>query len=396
MLQVEKLVSISSLKNIYSQGLKNILGHTPPVRVPLKPNEEIIEFPRVLTHDVLQINHATPVVTPTEQTVLKELVFDDVLKAYNDTKLACAAKRGRTNKILNNWKDEYGIPTSDGVFKNAIDKLKNGGHIDEYIDLAFPAANTTTKAEAKELLTKYLESNFEIYSYDRIKNILKNFSRQIEKTGGNTIIYVPDQNKSYGIISALYKQSNPNAKIVVGWKNLQNYTAQNPKTNIAILDDCLVSGNSAESIYNSIQTGCKNINQVDIYVCAAYQKGVNYLKSKTPNLNIHYDGKAKKTLEETDFFKNLIIMVGGKPKRVKQDFLKTLLRCQDTSQGYSAGTAIMFPYMSPNNNSLFSANMIQHLFSGPQFAVKNIEKTIASPKGGKLEYPPAWLTRLLD
>ncbi len=391
------MVSINFLKNITSFGLKNILGHTPPIRVPLKPTNEIIEYPRLLTQDVVEFSpRLYPQIVEKEQVLQKaELIFDDVLEGYNATKLAAAAKRGRTEKVLDNWRESYGIANAEGVFENAINKLKKDGKIDEYIDIAFPNVNTRTRAEAKEVLTKYLENNFEIYSYDRIKNILKDFSKQIQKTGENTIIYVPDKNKSYGIISSLYKEANPNANVIVGWKNLKDYTAVHPHTNVAILDDCLITGNSAQDVYNSIMTACGNINRVDMYVCAAYKKGIDYLKKTAPALNIHYDGAAKKTLEETDFFKNLIIMVGGKPKTVKQDFLKTLLRCQDTTQGYSAGTAIMFPYMSPNNNSLFSANMIQHLFSGPQFAIKNIEKTIVS-KEGRLEYPPRWLIDRLN
>ena len=90
----------------------------------------------------------------------------------------------------------------------------------------------------------------------------------------------------------------------------------------------------------------------------------------------------------------LMITINGKEKKIQQDFLKTLLRCQDTTQGLATGSAVMFPYMAPNNNSIFAANMIESLFSGPRFAIKNCEKVGVS-KEGKLEYPPQWLARLL-
>lgn len=51
--------------------------------------------------------------------------------------------------------------------------------------------------------------------------------------------------------------------------------------------------------------------------------------------------------------------------------------------------------MAPNNNSIFAAKMIESLFTGPRFAIKNCEK-LAVSQGGHLEYPPKWLTNLLN
>jgi hypothetical protein len=133
---------------------------------------------------------------------------------------------------------------------------------------------------------------------------------------------------------------------------------------------------------------------VDLYTCTAYDRGIKAIRKDAPGLNVHYSGESKKSLEETDFFKSLLFTAEGKTYNVKQKFLKTLLQCQDSKQGYSLGTAVMFPYMSPNNNSIFSANMIQYLFSGAKFAIKNIEKDIVT-KAGNLEYPPQWLAKLI-
>lgn len=373
-----------SLQTATETNLPNYVLRLPPVQ-----NSEILFLPKAITSDVVQLSEAT---LPISQ---KGLGFKEILKNYNIQKIASAQRHGRTTEILNNWQGAYGIANKQGVFENAINKLKGeGGAIDTYLSTAFPNLNPTTRNEARQILIKYLENNLDIYSYPRLRSILRDFSQQIKKSGENTVIYIPDETKSYGIIGSLFKEINPESKVVTGWKNLQEYSVKNPNVNVAILDDCLVSGESAVKLYDSIATSCPNVQNIDMYICAAYQKGISRVAQEAPKLNLHYSGTPKLTLEETDFFKNLIIMAGGKPKTVQQDFLKTLLRCQDTSQGYAAGTAIMFPYMAPNNNSLFSANMIQHLFSGPQFAIKNIEKNIIS-KEGRLEYPPKWLVNIL-
>ncbi len=319
----------------------------------------------------------------------------EVLDKYNATKLASAQKRGRTLEILDNWKPEFGIRNSNGVYQNAINELsKQNGAIDKYIATVFPDISSETAKNAKSLLTKYLERNLDIYSYERIEDILKGFASQIQKSGKNPVIYVPSDEKSYGIIAEIYKKIAPDAKVVTGWKNLIDYSSKHPNTNIAVLDDCIMSGKSVEDIYNSVRQSCKGVKDIDFFACTACEKGVNQIKANIPEAGIHYDGQLRKTLEESDFFKELMITINGKEKKIQQDFLKTLLRCQDTTQGLATGSAVMFPYMAPNNNSIFAANMIESLFSGPRFAIKNCEKVGVS-KEGKLEYPPQWLARLL-
>lgn len=321
--------------------------------------------------------------------------LEAVVDKYNRSKLASAIKRKRTTEFLHNWKDSYGIKNSKGVYQNAIDELtKQNGPLDNYLKTVFPNISPATAKNAKSLLTKYLEKNLDIYSYERLEDILKGFSTQIQKSGKNPVIYVPNEEKSYGIIAEIYKKINPDARVITGWKNLIEYSSKNPNTNVAILDDCIMSGKSVEDVYNSIRQSCKGVKDIDFFACTACERGINQLKANIPQAGIHYDGSLRKTLEESDFFKELAIIVNGKEKTVQQDFLKTLLRCQDTTQGFSTGSAVMFPYMAPNNNSIFAAKMIESLFSGPRYAIKNCEK-LAVSKEGYLEYPPRWLANLL-
>ena len=67
MVKVENLVSVNFLKNITSFGVKNILGHTPQVRVPLKPSIGNFEYPRLLAQDVVELSPAAQNIAKTAE-----------------------------------------------------------------------------------------------------------------------------------------------------------------------------------------------------------------------------------------------------------------------------------------------------------------------------------------
>ena len=391
------MVSISAIKIIIQNGKKPasrivndvVTASQKSNQVPLFENRSLLFVPMFTS---LSKKSASSQAT----TLSFSQKFSSVLEKYNKTKLATAEKRGRTTEILHNWKDAYAVKNSKGIYQNAINELtKPQGALDNYLKIVFPHISEETAKNAKTLLTQYLEKNLDIYSYERIEEILKGFSKQIQKSGKNPVIYVPNEEKSYGIISTMYKKIDPNVKIITGWKNLIDYSNKNPNINIAIFDDCIMSGKSVIDVYNSIRLSCKSIKDIDFFVCTSCEKGIAQIKSAIPEVGIHYDGPLRKPLEESDFFKGLTVVINGKENKIQQNFLKTLLRCQDTTQGFGVGSAVMFPYMAPNNNSIFAAKMIESLFTGPRFAIKNCEK-LAVSQGGHLEYPPKWLTNLLN
>lgn len=387
--------TVNNISKICANQIKKMMA--PAVgRFHTAPSELTnLRLDRIANTDITSFTTAKKVVDSAAEKSDFAKKLEAVVAKYNRSKLASAIKRKRTTEFLQNWKDSYGIKNSKGVYQNAIDELtKPNGALDNYLKTVFPNISPETAKNAKSLLTKYLERNLDIYSYERIENILKGFSTRIQKSGKNPVIYVPSEEKSYGIIAEIYKKINPDARVITGWKNLTEYSSKNPNTNVAILDDCIMSGKSVEDVYNSIRQSCKGVKDIDFFACTACERGVNQLKANIPQAGIHYDGSLRKTLEESDFFKELAIIVNGKEKKVQQDFLKTLLRCQDTTQGFSTGSAVMFPYMAPNNNSIFAAKMIESLFSGPRYAIKNCEK-LAVSKEGHLEYPPRWLANLL-
>ena len=96
-----------------------------------------------------------------------------------------------------------------------------------------------------------------------------------------------------------------------------------------------------------------------MYVLAASSDGLNKVPKE---IKVHYDS-LKQSLTRSDYFKNELA-----PE--EKNILLAALGSSDLK--YNQYCAMMFPYMSPNNNSLFSAHMIRELFSGPECAIKGI------------------------
>ncbi len=288
------------------------------------------------------------------------------LDKYNAKKLATSAEHGTSQRILNNWQESFGVTNKDGVYQNAIEHLQKTGSIDKYILERCPELKGTKDFErVKSLLTGYLEKNLDIYTYERIQKILSGFNKSIcEKLQKGAVIYVPDEAKSYGIIADIYKTINPDAKVITGWNALKNYSKTQKDISLVVLDDCLVSGESAVKNYESILNGCSNVKEVDMYVLTAFKEGAKKLPK---GINLHYDGELKDTLRNSDYFKN---GVDNKYKNLLMQFLGS------GGSGYNSSSAIMFPYMSPNNNSLFATNMIKQLFTGPECAIKGFSTGI--------------------
>ena len=286
---------------------------------------------------------------------------------YNIVKLLNSKKYGSSRRILNNWRHTFGIKNSNGVFQNAIDHLDQIGAIDKYILKRCPQLQQNPKdfQKIKSLLTKYLEKNLDIYTYDRIERILMNFNKTIApKLEKGAVIYVPDPQKSYGIITDIYKTINPDIKVISGWNSLKAYSKTQKELNLVILDDCLVSGKSAVKNYENIMKSCKNVKNIDMYVMAAYEEGEKFVPK---GITLHYDGKLKTFIRNSEYFKNEI---PNKDKGLLLQFLGS------GESGYNAGCAIMFPYMSPNNNCTFAVQMIKELFTGPECAIKGFTSTV--------------------
>ncbi|MDY6358091.1 MAG: hypothetical protein SPL73_07665 [Cyanobacteriota bacterium] len=292
--------------------------------------------------------------------------FDETLNMYNIEKLRTSEKFNTGTRELNNWMNSYGFKDNKGQYSVAINHLNETGAIDKYIAKRFPNIKDSRQiARLRGVLNNYLEHNLDIYTYPRITDILTKFNKEIsQKLKDGAIVYVPSKTKSYGLITEMYRQINPDAKIVTGWNNLKKYMASNKDLKIVTLDDCLGSGKSALDLQQTIANAAKQTNSkvksLDLYVLSAYENGLKKLADK--NINVHYDS-VKTFLNKSDYFKNEV-------KGSNKQLLLGALGSPDPK--FNAYGAIMFPYMAPNNNSLFSAQMMKELFTGPECAIKNV------------------------
>lgn len=291
-----------------------------------------------------------------------------VIDGYNSTKLATSRKFKTSEVILDNWDDAFGFADKSGVYRNAINRLNASGAIDDYILARAPQLKGTDDfVRIKKVLNEYLEHNLDIYSYPRIEKILRDFNPEIvEKLRKGAVIYVHDDKKSYGIIAEIYKTINPDAKVITGWKNLKDFAATQKNLNVIMLDDCLVSGDSARKVFESIvgKNGCPNVNNVDLYLLTAFDEGLAKLPKE---LKVKYAGELKHKLRNSSYFRDVL---PDKDKGLLMSILGT------GNPKFNAYSAIMFEYMAPNNNSRFASDMIKHLFSGPECAIKGVFQDI--------------------
>lgn len=290
--------------------------------------------------------------------------FKEKLDLYNATKLLKSEGFNTGTTVLNNWRPEFGLKTN-GVYKNAIEELYNNGAIERYIQKRFPSIESPYDIEKiKSVLTNYLEKNLDIYTYPRISKCLKDFHPEIvQKLKDGAVIYMPNKEKSYNLITQMYKEINPDAKVIEGYKNLKMFLENKKGVNIIVLDDCLVSGKSSQGLYKNIfkdmEGASEKVKSLDLYVLSAFKDGLN----KVPKgINVHYSD-LKYPLTQSDYFRKELLPL-------EKSILLATLGSSDLK--YNAYCATMFPYMSPNNNSLFSAHMIKELFSGPECAIKGI------------------------
>ena len=84
-------------------------------------------------------------------------------------------------------------------------------------------------------------------------------------------------------------------------KNLKDFAATQKNLNVIMLDDCLVSGDSARKVFESIvgKNGCPNVNNVDLYLLTAFDEGLAKLPKE---LKVKYAGELKHKLRNSSYF----------------------------------------------------------------------------------------------
>ena len=254
--------------------------------------------------------------------------------------------------------------------------------------------NVDDQVEANDGLATYLENSLENYSPERISKDLKEIHSKIIKTAkslgkkSEDIIYIiPNHSKSYDLIDYQYQKINniPKEKFI---------TLKNPHfTNVlhfqnkvlVLLDDCSLSGNSFLDDAN-------------------FEYSVNSINAKQNNNNIIFAA-----LYISDYAEGKIDAQINKRKRQNQDIIiknnsnennwnnnvelksKKLLEKSLGKTGWEESRyCLIFPYMAPDNNSEFAANIAlfhnlnyrrnNNKLDSTLFALSNIKTLYKSPK----------------
>ena len=136
------MTSLNILKNIISSGIKNVAGHTPPVRVPLPTAVENIKYLKHLTNDVVELSpaaryigeeaSAVKKVNFLEEVVSKEseliqkyknITIDDILSQIKDTKIFPEDEANSIKEAINFVGDD--TPEFKAMLDSLIKQKKN-------------------------------------------------------------------------------------------------------------------------------------------------------------------------------------------------------------------------------------------------------------------------------
>lgn len=97
------MTGLNILKNIISSGIKNIAGHTPPVRVPLPTAVENIKYLKHLTNDVVELSPAARYIGEEASAVRKVNFLEEVVS--KESELIQKYKNTTIDDILAQTKD---------------------------------------------------------------------------------------------------------------------------------------------------------------------------------------------------------------------------------------------------------------------------------------------------
>ena len=199
MVKVENLVSVNFLKNITSFGVKNILGHTPQVRVPLKPSIGTFEYPKLLAQDVVELspaarNIAKTAENPITSTAIKKaenifantaqnkqssVLYDDIdlvsesaqLKVNNyvyelkgpQRKKLRKLEVGETAFIGGGGREDNELFFLSGLKVNQLSVTKTGPNSFKVID-NFPSQLKKAALSTEEIIEQLKQTNPEFYA----------------------------------------------------------------------------------------------------------------------------------------------------------------------------------------------------------------------------------------
>ena len=229
------------------------------------------------------------------------------------------------------------------------------------------AAINTFKEQNKQVecvngLTQYLENTLEVYTPERISKELKNINSEInkqvkllDKTPEDVIYIIPESGKSYDLINYQYQKiNNIPKKQFITLTNENSFKNINAKNKVfVILDDCSLSGTSFLedenfNYFSAASQASKNNNNIifaAIYISEKAEDRINKNIKMKRRINQDYIIKTNKNEKNWD-------------DNINNDINKSYLNKALGKAGWSDSKyCIIFPYMSPDNNSEFASNI---------------------------------------
>lgn len=223
--------------------------------------------------------------------------------------------------------------------------------------------NADAQSNVKTDTIKYLHNNLLVVSPESMsdgfanihQNIIK-FNKSINKSEKDLLFCIPDSEKSYGLINHQYQLTNNIDKnkftdIETILENINSPKFKN-KT-IVFLDDCAISGESMTDNFFPFAERMDSVNQQNINFIYApllvTTKGTNKIqevlyKNNRKQDKILFHKQINNNWEKDIKNQNLLSHVLG----------KTAFGYQ---WQYNEKPCVIFPYMAPDNNCSFAANI---------------------------------------
>lgn len=332
---------------------------------------------------------------------LKHCTLDEALELTLNKNIR---KLARENDITYTTIKTSGFATPEAIAKQLNAKAPTFNDIDSIIgSIAKEYAPRFSKSHTRLLMANYLNEVIDLYSPQRLVNILKNRKKLIEKKvqelgkSSEDIRYIIlDSDKSYNLITHMYTQTNninprhviklDEPRFLAQANPLQNLCEKHPEKCFVILDDIFASGDSIikHSQYDNFEPSTKksaniifspisltghskqklqrlikknNRTQKDFIVVESKQ-----VKKATslPNLSFKTFFSDLKKIRNFEDFQNTI--KSNIAKYITRKFLK--------ESGYKKGlSCTLFPYMAPDNNSKVGGIFLS-LFANAKESIK--------------------------
>lgn len=294
---------------------------------------------------------------------LSENTKEIISKGNIDTDIINQAKELGIKPIVIKNKNEA---TTKNIYEQMRPEQMSKDELNAVIDasiikLRIPNANAQSNVKTDTI--KYLHNNLLVVSPESMsdgfanmhQNIIK-FNKSINKSEKDLLFCIPDSEKSYGLINHQYQLTNNIDKnkftdIETILENINSPKLKN-KT-IVFLDDCAISGESMTDNFFPFAERMDSVNQQNINFIYApllvTTKGTNKIqevlyKNNRKQDKILFHKQINNNWEKDIKNPNLLSHVLG----------KTAFGYQ---WQYNEKPCVIFPYMAPDNNCSFAANI---------------------------------------